>query len=64
MLITVDTELCTGAGQCALTAPNVFDQSDEDGTVVLQQAEPPAEEHEAVRHAALLCPTRAIRAQE
>ncbi|MEU6269763.1 ferredoxin [Saccharopolyspora shandongensis] len=64
MRITVDTEWCTGSGQCALTAADVFDQRDEDGTVVLLQPEPPAEAHEAVRQAALLCPTRAIRVAE
>ncbi|SNR55084.1 ferredoxin [Actinomadura mexicana] len=64
MRITVDTELCTGAGQCALAAANVFDQRDDDGIVVLRQAEPPAGDHEAVRQAVLLCPTQAIRAEE
>ncbi|MGW5645323.1 ferredoxin [Saccharopolyspora sp. NPDC003752] len=64
MWITADTELCAGAGQCALTAPAVFDQRDEDGTVMLLQPEPPADTHEAVRQAVLLCPTRAIQADE
>jgi ferredoxin len=50
---------CIGAGQCALSAPAVFDQ-DEEGIVVLLDATPPASEHEAVRKAARLCPAVAI----
>ncbi|MEV0698688.1 ferredoxin [Saccharopolyspora sp. NPDC050389] len=64
MRITIDIELCTGAGQCALVAADVFDQRDEDGIVALLQPGPPAEAHDAVRQAALLCPTRAIRVAE
>lgn len=60
MQITVDTDKCCGAGQCALTAPEVFDQSDEDGTVLLLDAQPPAEHHEAVRKAADQCPAAVI----
>lgn len=40
MRIVADTEKCVGAGQCALVAPQVFDQNVEDGTVILIQAEP------------------------
>ena len=50
---------CIGAGQCVLAAPAVFDQ-DEDGIVVLKDATPPADQHEAVRKAARLCPAVAI----
>lgn len=50
---------CIGAGQCVLAAPAVFDQ-DEDGIVVLLDATPPADQHEAVRKAARLCPAVAI----
>ncbi|MEU7800496.1 ferredoxin [Micromonospora arborensis] len=64
MRIEVDTELCTGAGQCVIAAPGVFDQRDDDGIVVLLRANPPAEAQDAVRRAALLCPTRAIRMEE
>jgi ferredoxin len=60
MKVTVDTELCTAAGQCVLVAGKVFDQREEDGIVVLLQPEPPETEIEGVREAAMLCPTRAI----
>jgi cytochrome P450 len=58
--IRADRDVCVGAGMCALTAPAVFTQDDEDGRVQLLQPEP-APEHEGVaREAALLCPSRAI----
>ncbi|MEU3708884.1 ferredoxin [Streptomyces catenulae] len=60
MKITVAADACCGAGQCVLTAPEVFDQRDEDGTVVLLDGTPPAERHDAVREAAALCPAGVI----
>ncbi|KAA2264335.1 ferredoxin [Solihabitans fulvus] len=60
MRVVVDSDKCCGSGQCVLTAPDVFDQRDEDGTVLLLDAEPPAELHEAVRQAVTLCPSSAI----
>lgn len=59
MKFTVDTGKCIGAGQCALVAPEVFDQ-DDDGTVVVLRADPPAEADGAVEQAAALCPAAAI----
>jgi ferredoxin len=64
MRITVDEEKCCGAGQCVLIAPEVFDQRDEDGIVVLMQAEPDAGEHAAVRESAAVCPAAAIALDE
>ncbi|GAA3725197.1 ferredoxin [Streptomyces tremellae] len=60
MKITVDEEKCCGAGQCVLIAPEVFDQRDEDGIVVLLDAEPAEEHHAAVRESAGVCPAAAI----
>ncbi|MBL3808009.1 ferredoxin [Streptomyces diastaticus] len=60
MKITVDEEKCCGAGQCVLIAPEVFDQRDEDGIVVLLDATPPAGRHDGVREAAEVCPAAAI----
>jgi ferredoxin len=57
--ITVKTDACIGAGQCALVASEVFDQ-DDDGIVVLLDAEPDASKTAAVNRAAALCPARAI----
>ncbi|MER5641457.1 ferredoxin [Kitasatospora sp. NPDC002227] len=60
MPVSVDKDRCCSSGQCVLTAPTVFDQSDEDGLVVVLQAEPPAHLAPEVRLAATLCPGRAI----
>jgi len=64
MKIEVDLEKCVCAGRCLMTAPEVFDQRDEDGLVVLLQPEPPPHLHGAVRRAADLCPAAAIRVIE
>jgi ferredoxin len=60
MHVTVNQDACCGAGQCVLTAPDVFDQRDEDGVVVLLLTEPSEEREDAVREAAALCPAAAI----
>ncbi|MGR6921598.1 ferredoxin [[Actinomadura] parvosata] len=60
MEIKADTTVCIGAGMCALTVPKVFDQSEDEGTVVVLQDEPPQELEEAVRRAVTLCPSGAI----
>nr|WP_272925306.1 ferredoxin [Streptomyces sp. SID4950] len=62
--VTVDQEMCCGAGSCVLAAPEVFDQRDEDGIVVLLDAEPAAGCREAVREAAAICPASAITVRE
>ncbi|WP_067964207.1 ferredoxin [Nocardiopsis trehalosi] len=60
MKVHVDEDRCCGAGSCVLRAPEVFDQRDEDGIVVLLDAAPPADRHAAVREAADVCPASAI----
>jgi ferredoxin len=60
MKIKADTEICIGAGMCVLTAPEVFDQSEDDGTVVLLDPDPPAAQEAAVRRAVQLCPSGAL----
>ncbi|MER0484103.1 ferredoxin [Streptomyces sp. Edi2] len=60
MKITLDADKCCAAGQCVLIAPEVFDQRDEDGVVVLLDAEPPAAQHDAVHEAAAICPAAVI----
>jgi ferredoxin len=60
MRIVTDRDRCLGAGQCALHAPEIFDQSDEDGTVVLRTDTPPDDQHEVVRLAARMCPNQVI----
>ncbi len=64
MRVSVDQDRCCCSGQCVATAPEVFDQSEDDGVVLLIQPEPPAELRAAVRTAAGICPGRAISVQE
>ena len=64
MRITIDEDKCCAAGQCVLSAPEVFDQRDEDGIVVLLQEQPPESEHENTRNAAALCAAAAITVEE
>ncbi len=61
--VAVDEDLCIGAGQCVLVAPQIFDQDDR-GLVILLDATPPPALHEAARKAAKLCPARAITIEE
>lgn len=59
MKVRIDQESCVAAGQCALTAPDVFDQRESDGVSVLLRR-PTAADEELVREAVLLCPAQAI----
>jgi ferredoxin len=62
MRITVDRELCCASGQCARIAPELFDQSDEDGTaVLLTTAALHASQLDDAREAAARCPSTALR---
>ena len=58
--LTADRGRCIGAGMCAMTAPEVFDQDPDDGLVLLLAPEPPAAHRAAARMAAGLCPAGAI----
>jgi ferredoxin len=64
MRIVTDTGRCVGAGQCALTEPRVFDQSDEDGTVVLLTDTAEGDVLDNVREAVDLCPSQALSLKE
>jgi ferredoxin len=62
--IHVDEHKCVGAGQCVMAAPEVFDQREEDGVVVLLQNHAENGLEPSVRKAAKLCPALAIRIEE
>ena len=64
MRVSVDADRCVAAGHCVLLAPEVFDQRDEDGVVVLLSEKPAAELHDAVRESATMCPAGAIHLAE
>ncbi|RZQ65737.1 ferredoxin [Amycolatopsis suaedae] len=60
MRIHADADRCVGAGQCVLTEPDVFDQNDEDGTVVLLADQAEGEVLVRVEEAVQLCPAQAL----
>jgi len=60
MRVSADKETCAVSSLCVYRAPQVFDQDEDEGTVVVVNPDPPAELHEAVRSAARACPTRSI----
>ncbi|MGK4585690.1 ferredoxin [Kitasatospora sp. HPMI-4] len=64
MKVTIDQDRCCGAGQCVLTAPTVFDQSEDDGLVQLLTDRPDPSVHAEVRLAAALCPANVITVHE
>jgi ferredoxin len=59
--IVADLDRCVGAGQCVLTDPDAFDQSEDDGTVVVLQATPADDEAlKRARVAVDICPSQAL----
>ncbi|MFE6412029.1 ferredoxin [Streptomyces sp. NPDC057837] len=63
MRIDIDKDVCIGAGQCALTAPDVFTQDDDGYSTVLPGREDGGGSpllHEAAR----ACPVSAITVAE
>jgi len=64
MKVTVDQNICASSGNCVMNAPEVFDQRDEDGVVVLLNEHPSAEQSEGARRAAAACPSLAIHIEE
>lgn len=64
MKVLIDQDKCVAAGQCVAAAPEVFDQRDEDGVVVLLNESPPDDQADAVREAAAVCPALAIHIEE
>ncbi|MEU0840420.1 ferredoxin [Streptomyces sp. NPDC005962] len=57
MFIEADTGRCCGSGMCALVAGELFDQTEDDGTVIVLRPEVPeaAEGAEGLRELALEC---------
>ncbi|GAA1255893.1 ferredoxin [Sphaerisporangium rubeum] len=64
MRITADTSRCVGAGMCVLTAPALFDQDEDDGTVVVLDPAPPPAVQPAARRAVRSCPSGALSIEE
>ncbi|MFJ4920650.1 ferredoxin [Streptomyces sp. NPDC088725] len=64
MRIVADTTRCVGAGQCVLTAPDLFDQSEADGTVLVLVERPDKDGLEQARYAAHICPSQALSVED
>ena len=64
MKVTVDQNICASSGNCVMNAPEVFDQRDEDGVVVLLIEQPSDEQTDGARQAAAACPAQAIHIEE
>ena len=60
MRVEADRDACISAGNCVMTAGEVFDQ-DDDGIVVVLAAEVSAEDEAKVDQAVKLCPASALR---
>ncbi|MEW1634105.1 ferredoxin [Streptomyces sp. NPDC093801] len=63
MRISVDRDVCIGAGQCVLAAPQVFTQDDDGLSEVLPGRED-GHGSPMVREAARACPVSAITVRE
>ena len=59
--IYVDPQKCVGAGQCVRNVPEVFDQREHDGIVVLLTHNAPDALAPYLKKAVQLCPSQAIR---
>ncbi|MER5356908.1 ferredoxin [Streptomyces sp. NPDC002785] len=64
LTVAVDPAACCAMGRCAATAPEIFDQNPETGTVILLDAAPPRTSHASARLCAELCPCGAITVDE
>jgi len=60
MKVHADRDVCIGSGVCVLHLPEVFDQSEDDGTVVLR-SEPDPDQEATVLKAIDACPSGALR---
>lgn len=64
MRVLADREKCCGSGLCVVTVPDVFDQCEDEGLVLVLDAAPPKETHADVREAAACCPSGAITVED
>ena len=60
MKVEVDLAKCTGHGICESIAEDVFEVQD-DGTVVIHDAERPESDRERMRQAVTQCPAAALK---
>ncbi|MFF0813957.1 ferredoxin [Rhodococcus sp. NPDC003318] len=61
MRIIVDESRCVGAGQCVLVSPDLFEQNDDDGTVIVLRPHPEGDAETAqAKEAVAVCPGRTL----
>ncbi|MFJ2581888.1 ferredoxin [Kitasatospora aureofaciens] len=60
MQVSVDRDRCCSSGLCALNAPEIFDQDEQDGRVMLRQTVFRPGQFADIRLAGELCPCGAI----
>lgn len=61
--VIVDRNRCVGSAQCIQVAPEVFDQDQDDGLVIVLQPSPGGEALAAALQAERQCPAAAIRVE-
>lgn len=61
MKVHAARDVCIGSGLCVLRLPGMFDQSEDDGTVVLLRAEPDPDQEVTMLEAVEACPSGALR---
>lgn len=61
MRVEADRDACISAGNCVMTAGEIFDQDDDGIVVVLASADVSAADEAKVREAVTLCPASALR---
>ncbi len=62
--VRIDQTGCIGSGQCVLAAPDVFDQSDDDGLGLVLIPQPSADLLPGVRDAVERCPAQVVSLEE
>ena len=60
MRIHHDRDRCVGSGACAFTLPDIFDQDENDGRVLVLVERPGAEHRKAIEEVAASCPVWAL----
>jgi ferredoxin len=64
VIVEADRDRCIGAGQCVLNAPELFDQDEDEGLVLLLEPSPAPGQEGAARAAAIACPASVISLRE
>lgn len=64
MKIIANRDVCIGSGNCAFTAPELFDQDEDDGTVIVIKEIPDPDQEKGAREAVAYCPSGALSLEE